>query len=73
MYFEARLCEYRLKNIILPIEDKRLLKLEKRKYVELMYLMTSRCFMSLSFILKELKEHNGSFERKIKSIYKCAT
>lgn len=73
MYFEARLCEYRLKNIILPIEDKRLLKLEKRKYVELMYLMTSRCFMSLSFILKELEEHNGSFEQKIKSIYKCAT
>lgn len=55
-YHECLKTEFILKEIVIPIEKRHLLNFNDRKNVELMYLITSRCFLNMSFIQFEIKK-----------------
>ena len=49
-YVECLKTEFILKDIIIPIEEKKVFSLKDRKTIELLYLLSSRCYCNMSTV-----------------------
>ena len=51
--------KYIFDEIIIPIEENNLLDMTEKKNIELMYLLSMRCFINMSNIKDEMEEKNS--------------
>lgn len=65
-HLECLKTELILRDIILPIEERKMLDLNNRKSVELMYLLSSRCFINMSFVLNDFVDSSNPIVTNLK-------
>lgn len=55
-YLDCKKTQLIIYRLITPIEQSGVFDMNKRKVVELMYLLSTRCFCNLSFLREDIKE-----------------
>lgn len=58
-HLECLKTELIYREIILPIEKSQMLDFKLRKVVELMYLLSARCYFNMSFVKNEFEDSNN--------------
>ena len=59
LYLGVMVGKYIFDEIIIPIEENNLLDMTEKKNIELMYLLSMRCFINMSNIKDEMEEKNS--------------
>ena len=76
-HLECLKTELILKEIINPIEMENIFPLNNRKVVEMMYLLSARCFFNMSFVMDKLENEDHAIvqnlKRTVHDLYQAVT
>ena len=67
-YLECLKAELWLEQVIFPIEDDHLFNMKSRRVSEMMYLLSSRCFLNLSFVKDRMPHDDCIYIYKLKEM-----
>ena len=65
-HLECLKTELILKEMIIPIEMNNVFKTQSRRVIELMYLLSARCFFNMSFVKDQLEHENHPIVQNLK-------